>query len=178
MEVDSIRKVNMPRYDELSVKNFWPQIQGNQRLMRFFPDKLPKGRQPDHEYFWNVFNTLEEPYVRQLIAYANEQRNSADAEGMQRETIVVSEVMANKLNQFPFQSSKSSYLNMFVKGLVVRRCFCLKKAPSLWSLDKRGARYRSSPCLRCARTSSRRSRSRRRARTRRCRASSRRLAPP
>ena len=102
MEVDAIRKVNMPRYDELSVKNFWPRIQGNMRVMRFFPDKLPKGRQPDHEYFWNVYNTLEEPYVRQLIAYANEQRNSAQAEGMERETIVISEVMANKLNQFPF----------------------------------------------------------------------------
>ena len=49
MEVDAIRKVNMPRYDELSVKNFWPRIQGNMRVMRFFPDKLPKGRQPDHQ---------------------------------------------------------------------------------------------------------------------------------
>ena len=106
MEVDAVKKVNMPRYDELSVKSFWPLIQGNQRAMRFFPDSLPKGRQPDHEYFWNVYNTLEEPYVRQLIAHANEQRNSAQAEGMEKETIVISEVMANKLNQFPFQSSK------------------------------------------------------------------------
>jgi hypothetical protein len=72
MEVDSVKKVNMPKFDELSVKNFWPRIQGNQRVMRFFPDKLPKGRQPDHEYFWNVYNTLEEPYVRQLLTHANE----------------------------------------------------------------------------------------------------------
>jgi hypothetical protein len=48
MEVDAIKKVNMPKFDELSVKNFWPRVQGNQRIMRFFPDKLPKGA---HEYF-------------------------------------------------------------------------------------------------------------------------------
>lgn len=106
MEVDAVKKVNMPKYDELSVKNFWPRVQGNLRIMKFFPDKLPKGRQPDHEFFWNVFNTLEEPYVRQLLAHANEQRNSAQAEGQQLQSIVVSTVMANKLLQFPFQPSK------------------------------------------------------------------------
>ena len=90
MEADAVKKVNMPKYDELSVKNFWPRVQGNQRVMRFFPDNLPKGRQPDHEYFWNVYNTLEEPYVRQLLAHANEQRNSAQAEGMQVQSIAIS----------------------------------------------------------------------------------------
>ena len=102
MEVDAVRQVNMPKYDELSVKNFWPRMQDVPRVMRFFPDKLPKGRLPDHDYFWNVFNTLEEPYVRQLIAYANAQRNSAQAEGMQAQSIVVSNEMANKLIQYPF----------------------------------------------------------------------------
>ena len=63
MEIDSVRCVNMPKLDELSVKNLWPKVQGNQRLMRFFPDQLPKGRLPDREYFFNVLNTLEEPYV-------------------------------------------------------------------------------------------------------------------
>ena len=29
MEVDAVKQVNMPRYDELSVKEFWPKIQGN-----------------------------------------------------------------------------------------------------------------------------------------------------
>ena len=63
MEIDSVRCVNMPMYDELSVKNIWPHVQNNARVMRFFPDKLPKGRLPDREYFFNVLNTLEEPYV-------------------------------------------------------------------------------------------------------------------
>ena len=63
MELDSVRCVNMPMYDELSVKNIWPHVQGNPRIMRFFPDMLPKGRLPDREYFFNILNTLEEPYV-------------------------------------------------------------------------------------------------------------------
>ncbi len=71
LPLKSVKHVNMPMYDELAVKNMWPHCQDIPDIMRHFPDKLPKGRLPDREYFWNVMNTLNEEYVGNLIRHAN-----------------------------------------------------------------------------------------------------------
>ena len=42
-----------------------------------FPDQLPKGRLPDREYFFNILNTLNEPYFSQLVEHAHLQRSTA-----------------------------------------------------------------------------------------------------
>jgi hypothetical protein len=33
----------MPPFDELSVKELWPHMVGNEEFMRHFPSKFPKG---------------------------------------------------------------------------------------------------------------------------------------
>ena len=45
--------------------------------MKYFPSKLPKGRVPDREYFWNVMNTLMPEYTKSLLTHANEQRTTS-----------------------------------------------------------------------------------------------------
>ena len=40
--------------------------------MQYFPDKFPKGRVPDREYFWNIMNTTMPEYTESLIKHANE----------------------------------------------------------------------------------------------------------
>ena len=64
--------VNVPMYDELSVKRLWPDMRMSPDFMKFFPDKLPKGRLPSREYFFNVMNTINEEYMARLIKHANE----------------------------------------------------------------------------------------------------------
>ena len=64
----------MPRYDELSVKRFWPLMQRDPAFMLYMPDAAPDGRLPEREYFWNVLNTLQTEYVQRLIEHANAQR--------------------------------------------------------------------------------------------------------
>ena len=64
IEMDRLMPVNAPMFDELSVKNLWPHFQKTPRLMRFFPDQLPKGRLPDREYLFNVLNTIEQQYCQ------------------------------------------------------------------------------------------------------------------
>jgi hypothetical protein len=39
--MDQVNHVNVPKYDELSVKNLWPMVQGDENFMRYFPDSLP-----------------------------------------------------------------------------------------------------------------------------------------
>jgi hypothetical protein len=77
--------------------------------MKFFPDHLPKGRNPDRSYFFNVLNTIEEDYCQKLIVHANKQRHSGDGQGKEEQSIVISANMQRKLNEFPFQPSKYNY---------------------------------------------------------------------
>ena len=70
--IADVRFINVPMFDELSVKRLWPEMQLSPDFMKFFPDKLPKGRLPDRDYFFNVMNTVNHPYTSQLIRHANE----------------------------------------------------------------------------------------------------------
>ncbi len=71
LELRHVVHVNVPRYDELSVKKFWPLLQQDPAFMQYMPDPTADGRLPEREYFWNVFNTLQTEYVGRLIEHAN-----------------------------------------------------------------------------------------------------------
>jgi hypothetical protein len=93
-------------YLELSVKRLWPVLKEDPNFMRHFPDELPKDRLPSRDYFFNVMNTGMNQYLQDCIKHATMQRHSAAAEGLQNETIVVSEEMMEKLNSMPHVSTK------------------------------------------------------------------------
>ena len=46
-------------------------MKGDAEFMQYFPDALPKGRNPGREYFFNILNTLKPQYVARLIDHAN-----------------------------------------------------------------------------------------------------------
>ena len=79
MPLNEVNRVNVPLYDELAVTTFWPMMQEDEKVMQFFPSKLPKGRVPDREYFWNIMHTIHPDYVQQLVKHAQAQRNSPEA---------------------------------------------------------------------------------------------------
>ena len=106
LELKQVKQICVPMYDELAVQKIWPYIKEDREMMRFFPDKLPKGRLPDREYFWNVVNTVNEPYVTQLTKHANELRNAASKQQEAEKVVEVTEEWWDKLNAVPFMSSK------------------------------------------------------------------------
>lgn len=58
MPLTDVKYVNVPRYDELSVRKFWPIFQSDESFMKFMPEKDYKSILPDREYFWNIANTV------------------------------------------------------------------------------------------------------------------------
>ena len=106
-ELKQVKFINVPVYDELAIKHIYPLARDEPNLMLYFPDKLPQGRMPERNYFWNVFNTLNEEYVGRLIKHAHEQRNSAAQEEEPAQNVVVTEEWWHKLNAIPFVSRKS-----------------------------------------------------------------------
>ena len=106
LELKEVRWINVPLFDELSVINIWPMTKEDKQCMKYFPQKLPKGRVPDREYFFNILNTLYPLYVQEIIRHANDQRNSVANDAQARETIEVSDKWWEALNAVPFISCK------------------------------------------------------------------------
>ena len=114
LDLHAVRHVNMPRYDELSVKRFWPLMQTDAAFMLYMPDPTPDGRLPEREYFWNVLNTLQTEYVQRLIEHANAQRMTVQEDGA--DAIEISEEWWQKLTALPFVSqNKGKTLHLLKK---------------------------------------------------------------
>jgi hypothetical protein len=58
-----VKYVNMPHYDELSVKKYWPILREDETFMKYMPDLRLENRLPESKYFWNVANTVQGAYV-------------------------------------------------------------------------------------------------------------------
>ena len=76
MPISEVKFINVPHYDEVSVKQLWPKMKLATDFMKYFPDKLPQGRLPNREYFFNIMNSCCCEYVTKLIKHASAQRNS------------------------------------------------------------------------------------------------------
>ena len=120
----------MPHFEELSVKNLYPQFLKDPNMMRFFPDKYPKGKGPPRDYFFNVLNTIYPEYLAKILAHADEQRYAADGEKMKNETIEISEYWAEQLKDMPYLSCKCLQLFSIIlpasllQRRMARHCIC------------------------------------------------------
>ena len=99
-----VQHVEVTRYDELSVKQLWPQFKKDAEMAQFFPDKYSMGKGPPREYFFNVLNTLHPDYLSQIMVHANKQRMTAEGEGMQRESIKMSQYWEEQFKLMPYLS--------------------------------------------------------------------------
>jgi len=106
LKLDEVKRICVPLYDELSVIKLWPMMKKDEEFMKFFPTKMPKGRVPDREYFFNILNTFQGEYLQQLITHAQKQRHEAEGEARARETIEISEDWWHQLQSIPFISCK------------------------------------------------------------------------
>ena len=72
MKKADVQRIAVPHYDELSVKNLWPQFSKDKEFTQYFPDKYPVGKGPPRQYFFDILNTLYPEYLEQVMKHANE----------------------------------------------------------------------------------------------------------
>ena len=63
--------INVPRYEELSVKALWPQLSEDQDIAKYFPDEYRVGKGPGRDYFFNVVNTVQPDFLKRMVDHAN-----------------------------------------------------------------------------------------------------------
>ena len=106
MPLNMVKRINMPSFDEISVKELWPKMQDHEEFMRYFPSKFPKGRVPDKTYFFNIMNSVMEGYVASIIGHANKVRVTKSHEAEAVQTIKITDEWYEKLSSIPFISCK------------------------------------------------------------------------
>ena len=106
MKKADIRYIQVPKYDELSVKNIYPMFAKDAQFMSYFPDSYPKGKGPPRDYFFNILNTLHPDYLQQVMSHASKQRMTAEGEAMKSETIDISKYWEEQLAAMPYLSRK------------------------------------------------------------------------
>ena len=98
--------INVPKFDELSVKNIYPLFAQDEEMMRYFPDSYPQEKGPTRDYFFTVLNTLRPEYLAKLIKHAHQVRYASDQPDNQAFEILMTNDWFNKLNEEPFISRK------------------------------------------------------------------------
>ena len=63
-------------------------------LKLLMPDKVPKSKTMDREYFYNCFNTLYPEDVAEIIKHANEKRYTVSNDKIAENSIVMTEEWA------------------------------------------------------------------------------------
>ena len=63
LHMSEVKRIHVPFFDELSVKNISPQVIEDPTISRYFRKETASGRLPDREYFFNVLNTYQPEYV-------------------------------------------------------------------------------------------------------------------
>ena len=96
----------MPKYDELSIVAQYPKFKGDKKLMAYMPDKLPKGRYPSYDYWYNCLHTLYPEYVKEMIRQAQSNRHEVAQASLQDGVIRVTDDWWQMLNEVPFTSGK------------------------------------------------------------------------
>ena len=71
LKKSEVKTIEVPHYDEVSVKALYPEFKKDAKMMSFFPDQYPKNKGPPREYFFNILNTIHPEYLQEVLGYAN-----------------------------------------------------------------------------------------------------------
>ena len=67
--------MEVPAYQEISVKNMYADALKDELLVKYLPSKEQlSGRLPEREFFFGIFCTLRNQYMKDIIAEAHKSR--------------------------------------------------------------------------------------------------------
>ena len=74
LALTEVVRINVPKYDELSAKEFWNRFKDDAKVKKYLPDHYAVGKYPDRTYLFNIINTVHPEYLDKVIRHAQTQR--------------------------------------------------------------------------------------------------------
>ena len=115
LKMTEVRFCNPPAYDEIGVKALYEKVLKQPGMARYFPDKLPKGKQMSKAYMYNVWRTLHPEEVKGVIEYANKVRYGITNEKIKGDSIIITEQWQQELASMPFDSKQKGKMSHLLK---------------------------------------------------------------
>ena len=104
---NEINRMEVPCYQEISVKNLYEDAIKDEILAKYLPSKEQlSGRLPEREFFFGLLCTLRNQYMKDIIAEAHKARYTVADDDAKKQGIVISEAWLVELEKHPFHSSK------------------------------------------------------------------------
>ena len=97
-----LRPVEAGHYPEVSVKHLYDEFSVRPEIQKYMAPKLNKGRTLDKEYFFNIVNSHYSKELQSILKHASVQRNTEQEVQEKRESILMSEKMAELMFAQPF----------------------------------------------------------------------------
>ena len=99
-------QIEVPHYDELSIKKLWPDFKKDPQFHKYFPSKYPQNKGPPRKYFFDILNTVYPDYLKKVTEHANSQRMAAGTVDNQTDSIKISKFWEEELKSMPYISCK------------------------------------------------------------------------
>ena len=107
LKQNEVIRLEIPSYQELSVKNLYDDAMQDEVLAKYLPSKEQLlGKLPERDFFFGVLCTLRKQYMSDVIAEAQAKRFKIDDNDQGQEGIVLTEAWLQELQKHPYHSSK------------------------------------------------------------------------
>ena len=111
LKQNEINHMEVPAYQEISVKNMYEDAMADDLLSKYLPTKEQlAGRLPERDFFFGIVGTLRNQYMKDIIADAHKKRYTLGEDDPKKEGILISDAWLAELQKHPYHSSKLSIL--------------------------------------------------------------------
>jgi hypothetical protein len=98
--------MEVPNYQEISVKNLYDDAITDPEVVRYLPTKEQlSGKLPERDFFFGVLCTLRRQYMIDVIEEAHKKRYKLSDEDKEKKAIIISEGWMKELMKHPYYSS-------------------------------------------------------------------------
>ena len=92
LKQNEVYRMEVPAYNEISVKNMYDDAMADELLMKYLPTKEQLGgRLPEREFFFGIVGTLRNQYLKDVITEAHKLRYTVADDDPKKEGILISD---------------------------------------------------------------------------------------
>jgi hypothetical protein len=107
LKQNEVIRLDIPAYEEISVKNLYEDAMKDQLLSKYLPTKEQvSNKLPEREFFFGVLCTLRRQYMTDIISEAQKKRFKVSDEDPKKQGILISDTWMEELMKHPYHSSK------------------------------------------------------------------------
>ena len=107
LKQNEVIRLDIPAYQELSVKNLYEDAMKDPVLTKYLPTKEQlSNKLPEREFFFGILCTLRKQYMTDIIYDASGKRFKASDDDPKRLGIAITDGWFEELNKHPYHSSK------------------------------------------------------------------------